>query len=479
MRPERQDISKKRKFDNLEGRQFGEITILYPINTPEHVGKTNTNQYYWAKCSCGKEWAIAGRTIRRNTGGRTGARACSECTHKIGGEKRVQHGLSYDRLYRIWVSMKARCNEEKGALSHGIRGISVHRDWYKEGEEGFLSFYNWAMENGYKEELTLDRKDVNGPYSPENCQWVSAQAQNYNKRNSLYIEIDGKKVSLSQYYYSEPNRLVPYSVINNRFRNGWTLEEMFSTPYGHRKDGSPFQPKKESPAEIKPSPAPISKHRKNWTGANLGKLQILYPIAPPSHVKQTNPDQFFWARCSCGKEYAISHHTIMKKVFACKSCTMKEVGKRYQHSNRKVRKRLNKIWLDMNRRCSPAGSRDYYGRGILVCEEWRQSNPRGFEQFYEWAVANYYVHGFTLERIDVNGNYEPVNCTWVPKEDQDLNKRNTIYIEYQGEQVPLVKLHRDLKSTLPYTTIYSRYNQGWSAEKIFSTPYQHKKKGGL
>ncbi len=475
MRPERQEITKKRKFGSLEGQQFGEITILYPIETPEHVGKTNTNQYYWAKCSCGAEWAISDRTIKRNTGGRTGARACSECTHKVGASKRIHHGHSRDRIYRIWVSMKARCSEESGALCHGGRGIFVCEGWRQEGEDGFIPFYDWAIANGYDEDLTLDRRDNDGPYSPENCQWVTVQEQNYNKRNTLYVEVDGEKVSLSRYYYSEPDRIVPYSVVVSRFKSGWTLEEAFTLPYGERRDGRGSILKKEK-IEVpltRPEPAPISPRRRDWTGAQLGQIDILYPIATPEYIKDKyNPDQFFWARCTCGKEYIISHHTIMKKVFACKSCTMKEVGKMYYKPNRKARKRLNKIWLDMNRRCSPEkGTQDYYMRGIRVCEEWRQGSPESFESFYTWALANSYAQDLTLERLDVNGNYCPENCTWVTREGQLHNKRNTIYVEYEGEQVSLAKLHKLLNPSLPYTTVYSRYNHGWSVEKIFSTPH--------
>lgn len=474
MRPERLDISKKRKFDNMEGRQYGEITILYPIATPNHVGKENKNQYYWAQCSCGKEWAISSRTIKRNKGGRSGARACAECTYKIGAEKRTLYTPEQGRIYKLWISMKGRCSKDNGALCHGARGIYVCDEWNQEGQEGFNSFYTWALNHGYQDNLTLDRKDVNGPYSPENCHWITKTEQNYNKRNTLYVEINGEKTSLSKYYYSESNRIVPYQTVANRYRQGWTLEEMFSIPYGQRRDGRQTKIKKDPPIpQIKPEPSAISPRRKDWTGAQLGQIDILYPIAVPDHAQRYNPDQFFWARCTCGKEYAISHHTIMKKVFACKSCTMKEVGKRYYKPNRKARKRLNKIWLGINKRCS-SEELDYGSRGITVCEEWRPPHSKGFENFYSWAIDNGYSNSLTLERLNVNGNYEPDNCTWITKEEQNFNKRNTIYVEYEGIKKALCQIHKDLKSSLPYSTIYSRYNRGWDIERIFSTPYKNK-----
>lgn len=481
MRPERQDISKKKSlFDNLEGRKIGEITILYPIDTPEGIANSNRAQYYWAQCSCGKEWAISSRTLKRqkrSNPNEYGATACKNCAHKLRIAKfKTPHGLSQKRIYRVWLSMKGRCSEENGSLCHGARGITVCEEWAQEGEDGFLPFYNWSVNNGYTDELTLDRIDVNGPYSPENCRWVTVQEQNYNKRNTLYVEINGERTSLSQHYYSEPDRIVPYSVIVSRFKQGWTLEEMFSIPYGYRRDGKSILKKEKAESPVnKPEPAPISPRRKDWTGTKLGQIDILYPIAVPEHAQRYNPDQFFWARCSCGKEYAISHHTIMKGVSACKGCTMKEVGKMYYKPNRKARKRLNKIWLDMNRRCSPEnGHLDYGARGIVVCEEWRQDSSQGFETFYEWALVSGYVDKLSLDRMDVNGNYCPENCTWINKEEQSYNKRNTVYVVYQGEKVSLAKLHKKLNPSLPYTTVYSRHNNGWNVEDIFFTPLTDK-----
>lgn len=471
MRPERLDISKKRKFDNMEGRQYGEITILYPIATPNHVGKENKNQYYWAQCSCGKEWAISSRTIKRNKGGRSGARACAECTYKIGAEKRTLYTPEQGRIYKLWISMKGRCSKDNGALCHGARGINVCDEWNQEGQEGFNSFYTWALNHGYQDNLTLDRKDVNGPYSPENCHWITKTEQNYNKRNTLYVEINGEKTSLSKYYYSESNRIVPYQTVANRYRQGWTLEEMFSIPYGQRRDGRQTKIKKDPPIpQIKPEPSAISPRRKDWTGAKVGEITILYPTTAPKGIK--NLSQYFWASCSCGKEYYISDHSIRKNPLACKQCSCKIVGKRYHVLDRKRNKRLRKIWLDMKRRCRVEGIKDYRERGIRVCPTWYND----FYEFYAWSEYNGYDHHLTLDRIDVNGPYSPENCQWITKQEQGFNKRNTIYIEYKGEQRSLAELHKSLNSTLPYTTVYSRYNRGWSAIKIFSTPYKPKNK---
>jgi hypothetical protein len=474
-RPEPLDVSNKKKsFDNMSGAKVGEITILYPIATPEHVGKTNRNQYYWAQCSCGKEYAVSSRTLKRpkrSDPSERGATACVDCAHKLRIEKFLTpHGQCYSRLYRIWKNIKVRCSSEHGTLTHGIRGISVCDAWLD-----FIPFFEWSLAHHYEEALSLDRIDVDGPYSPENCRWVLPVEQNYNKRNTYYIEINGERVSLAQYYYAEP-RLVSYSVISNRFRSGWSLEEAFSIPYGCKRKGGSIKKLESKPPTVsmeRPKEAPISERRKNWTGAQLGEISILYPIAPPDYIKNKyNPDQFFWAACSCGKEYIISHRTIMKGVTACKQCTMKRVGASLRMSDGKRKKRLRKIWLGMKRRCRTVGVRDYREKGVRVCNEWYED----FWSFFNWSIEHNYDHNLTLDRIDVTGNYCPENCRWTTRQCQAFNKSNTLYTTYQGERWSLSELYHHLGSDLPYTTVYSRHNRGWDGDRIFSTPYKDKYK---
>lgn len=84
------------------------------------------------------------------------------------------HGLSRTRIYQCWSDMKQRCLNinNKSYKNYGERGISICSEWTNK-ECGFINFYNWAINNGYQETLTLDRKDVNGNYEPFNCRWVT------------------------------------------------------------------------------------------------------------------------------------------------------------------------------------------------------------------------------------------------------------------------------------------------------------------
>ena len=96
-------------------------------------------------------------------------------------------------------------------------------------------------------------------------------------------------------------------------------------------------------------------------------------------------------------------------------------------------KRLYQTWVDMKRRCYAKNreSYKYYGlRGISVCDEWKND----FEKFKTWAMANGYEENLTIDRIDVNGNYEPHNCKWSTIREQNNNKRTNKVLEFEGEQ---------------------------------------------
>lgn len=108
----------------------------------------------------------------------------------------IKHGMAKkSKLYGIWVTMKQRCYNErnKDFYAYGARGISVYSEWIK----SYVEFHNWAYSNGYEEGLSIDRIDVNGNYEPSNCKWVTMKEQANNKRNTIYIEIDGTPYTLS------------------------------------------------------------------------------------------------------------------------------------------------------------------------------------------------------------------------------------------------------------------------------------------
>lgn len=102
-----------------------------------------------------------------------------------GCHKNVTHGDYKTRLYRIWKAMKNRClnPNNKRYNDYGGRGITVCTEW-TDKDNGFINFRYWAIQNGYKEELQIDRIDNNGNYSSDNCRWVTHQENSQNKRTT-------------------------------------------------------------------------------------------------------------------------------------------------------------------------------------------------------------------------------------------------------------------------------------------------------
>ena len=134
--------------------------------------------------------------------------------------------------------------------------------------------------------------------------------------------------------------------------------------------------------------------------------------------------------------------------------------------------RLYRIWSHMIRRCYKQKSNDYknYGaRGIIICDDWKNS----FLNFYDWSMCNGYNDTLSIDRIDVNGNYEPDNCRWVTSKIQGNNKRNSVVIEYNGEKHTIAQWVEITK--IPYHIIWNRFKKGWNSKAIFETPLTKRK----
>ena len=135
------------------------------------------------------------------------------------------HGKTGTRIHDIWRSIKRRCytKSHKEYERYGARGIKVCEEWVN----SFQEFYNWAMANGYRDDLTIDRKDTNGNYEPSNCRWVTQKEQQNNRRNNHYITYNGKTQTAKQ-WAEELNK--NYSTIITRLNRGWSIERTLNTP---------------------------------------------------------------------------------------------------------------------------------------------------------------------------------------------------------------------------------------------------------
>lgn len=176
-----------------------------------------------------------------------------------------------------------------------------------------------------------------------------------------------------------------------------------------------------------------SKKTSDLTGKVFENLIVVERLsnAPNKPVK-------YKCRCSCGKEIEVRHGNLQ-------SGNTRSCG--HERKTWVSRDRLHHIWVLMNRRCSNESDNayaNYGGRGISVCEEWKND----YRSFRSWALTNGYSDKLSIDRIDVNGNYEPGNCRWATEKEQANNTRNNTYIN--GERFgKLVVIGRTLDRESP------------------------------
>lgn len=171
----------------------------------------------------------------------------------------------------------------------------------------------------------------------------------------------------------------------------------------------------------------------------------------------------YWTcKCSCGNEVSVkSNYLATNRTLRCKECANKRVSQRFKtHGMSKTR--LNKIYCHMKERCCNPNNKDYKhygGRGITICQEWID-NPK---KFYDWSLSNGYDASLTIERIDVNGNYEPSNCRWATRKEQANNTRRNSLYTINGETHTLSQWAEIAGKNV--STICRRIKCGWEIEE--------------
>lgn len=164
-------------------------------------------------------------------------------------------------------------------------------------------------------------------------------------------------------------------------------------------------------------------------------------------------------RCDCGNIVEVSSQHLRRGTTKSCGCYAKEVIRKRSLKHGASTERLFSIWRHMIGRCTnekEAGYKHYGGRGIKVCSEWLQ-----YENFKKWALTNEYEETLTIDRINVNGNYEPDNCRWATMREQGWNKRDSVKIEYQGELKTLEELSEI--TGIPQGTLRTRH---WKGVKV-------------
>lgn len=175
------------------GQKFGKLTVVKLERTEQKVYKSSREKsgirklnllYYLCKCDCGN-YTVVEKSHLTKTVDNTKTCGCSNGTH----HKRDT------RLYHIFHDMKKRCYNpnSKSYKDYGARGVKICDEWLND----FMSFYNWAMANGYDDTLTIERIDINKIYEPSNCKWIPKAEQSRNRRGVILIEHNNETKPLS------------------------------------------------------------------------------------------------------------------------------------------------------------------------------------------------------------------------------------------------------------------------------------------
>ena len=176
-----------RKLANdLTGKKFGKLEVIGVHDT----GSRKT--YYVCQCDCGNVKVVRADAL---ISGATKSCGCIKKEQdKINLSANHKHKMSGTRIYETWQDMKRRCYNKQNARydRYGGRGITVCDEWLN----NFQSFYDWAISNGYSDDLTIDRIDNDGNYEPSNCRWSTAKEQCNNRGSNINITIGNATKSL-------------------------------------------------------------------------------------------------------------------------------------------------------------------------------------------------------------------------------------------------------------------------------------------
>ena len=204
---------------------------------------------------------------------------------------------------------------------------------------------------------------------------------------------------------------------------------------------------------------------KDISGERFGRLTAIEPIG------KTKAGNIIWrCKCDCGNIKDVSTKYLGHGTSSC-GCYKREVHADMLRTHGKSDSKLFPVWNTMIGRCTNPNAHEYEnygGRGIKVCDEWQS-----FENFYEWAIANGYDENSdrknsTLDRINVDGNYEPLNCRFVSMKTQQRNKRSNVLVTYNGETHCLSEWAEI--AGIRYGTFLKRIYAGWSMEDAMTKP---------
>lgn len=216
-----------KSFSINEPVEVGDVFEMLEVIEPpriEPVGKSRKSKVK-CRCECGKETDVFVNQLRSG-----GTKSCG-CLITIKTTERnknnATHNMSRTKIYQIYRNMISRCYNTKNSHYeyYGARGITVCDSW----KDSLEKFVEWAQSNGYDDKLTIERKDFNGNYCPENCTFATMKEQNNNTRQNVFIEAFGERKTLAA-WASDQRCVVKYETLRYRVKSGWDHLEAITTP---------------------------------------------------------------------------------------------------------------------------------------------------------------------------------------------------------------------------------------------------------
>lgn len=207
---------------------------------------------------------------------------------------------------------------------------------------------------------------------------------------------------------------------------------------------------------------------KDMSGMVFGNLTVI------SRADSSESGKARWnCKCSCGNEITADGCSLRRGMKLSCGCIRRDILIKRNTTHGKSKTRIYGVYRHMKERCYSRNDKrysEYGGRGIGICASWLGEN--GFQNFYDWATSHGYSDDLTIDRIDVNGDYEPGNCRWATAKVQQNNRRNNRYITCRGK-TKTASEWSDI-SGIKSLTIIARLNRGMSDEDAVFTPLMNR-----
>lgn len=205
---------------DITGLKFGKLTVIK--FDYYHIQPSGNKVPYWlCKCDCGNFKSVAKSHLL------TGHTTSCGCFWKESIKKKLtKHNQSHTRLHDIWMGILKRCYNPnaKRYKIYGAKGIRICDEW----KNDFSCFYQWAIENGYKDNLTIDRIDNNKNYEPENCRWVDYKTQARNKSSNTLLTFNGETHCISE--WAEITGISAFAISQRLRVLNWSVEKTLTKP---------------------------------------------------------------------------------------------------------------------------------------------------------------------------------------------------------------------------------------------------------